>query len=66
METQTEQTEKKNETKKIAGLLFVGSMFIGMAAGFVFGNFMMYMFGGMGLGFILMAVVHLSESKKRG
>ena len=65
METQTQQTEKNNELKKVGGLLFVGCMFIGMAAGFFFGDFTMYMFGGMGLGFILMAVVHASQAAKK-
>lgn len=65
METQTQQTEKNNESKKVGGLLFVGCMFIGMAAGFFFGDFTMYMFGGMGLGFIMMAVVHASQSAKK-
>lgn len=66
METQTHQTEKTNESKKVGGLLFVGCMFIGMAAGFFFGNFTMFMFGGMGLGFIMMGVVHASEASKKG
>lgn len=72
METQTnvkyirsEQTDKMKFTRKSAGLLFVGSMFIGMAAGWFFENFIMCMFAGMGLGFILMAVVYASQAAKR-
>lgn len=65
METQTQQTERRKEAKKVGGLLFTGCMFIGMAAGWFFGNFAMCMFAGMGLGFIMMAVVHVSETNKR-
>ncbi len=65
METQAQKTDNKKETNKVGGLLFVGCMFIGMAAGFFFGNFTMYMFGGMGMGFIMMAVVHASQAAKK-
>ncbi len=65
METQTQETVKTKESKKAGGLLFVGSMFLGMAAGFLFGNFVTYMFAGMGLGFILMAVVIASQAAKK-
>ena len=65
METQAEQTDKMKETKKVGGLLFTGSMFIGMAAGWFFGHFSMCMFAGMGVGFILMAVVYASQAVKK-
>lgn len=42
MKIQTQQTEKSKETKKVAGLLFAGSIFIRHASSFIFGNFMMY------------------------
>lgn len=61
------ENEKKNlmnEARKTGGLLFVGSMFIGMAIGFYTGAFMLGLFGGMGVGFIMMGVVNLSESRK--
>lgn len=57
--------EKKKTTEKVAGLLFVGCMFIGMAAGWYFGSLLIGLFGGMGLGFILMAVVKMSEATKK-
>ena len=57
--------EAKKEAQKVGGLLFVGCMFIGMAAGWYFGKMTIGMFGGMGLGFIMMAVVTMSAANKR-
>ncbi len=58
-----------NETNKtsrsVGGLLFTGCMFIGMAAGWYFGNMLIGLFAGMGIGFILMAVVIMSAANKR-
>ena len=65
METQTQKTEEANETKKGEGLLFTGCMFIGMAAGWYFGNLVIGMFAGMGIGFILMAVAKLSDANRK-
>ena len=65
METETKQTDKTKEAKKAGGLLFTGSMFIGMAAGWYTGHFNIGMFAGMGIGFILMAVVIASEASRR-
>lgn len=59
------QAEKIKETRKVGGLLFIGSMFIGMAAGWFFGNFTTCMFAGMGVGFVLMAVVYASHASKK-
>ncbi len=64
METQTENTDKMKDSKKTGGLLFTGCMFIGMAAGWFFGHFNVCMFAGMGIGFIMMAVVIASQSSK--
>lgn len=64
METQSQQPNKSKAAKKAGGLLFTGSMFIGMAYGFYSGNFLIGMFGGMGIGFILMAVLIASEASK--
>lgn len=64
METQT-QNENAQASRKAGGLLFTGSMFIGMAAGWYFGNFLIGMFAGMGMGFILMAVVIASQASKK-
>lgn len=57
--------DRKKAIQKTGGLLFVGSMFLGMAAGFYFHRVAMGMFAGMGLGFILMAVTYMSEANKR-
>lgn len=65
METQNQTTEKTKSTQKAGGLIFVGSMFIGMAAGYYFGSFNIGMFAGMGIGFILMAVVIISQANRR-
>lgn len=65
METQEQNKEKNKAVRNTGGLLFVGSMFIGMAAGFYFGNFLIGLFSGMGIGFVLMAVVVISQANRR-
>ena len=60
-----ENNESKKTARKVGGLLFVGCMFLGMAAGFYFGAMPMGLFGGMGLGFIMMAVAIMSEANKK-
>lgn len=65
MENQTQPTNKIKEARKAGGLLFTGSMFMGMAAGWYYGNFTIGMFAGMGIGFILMAVVIASNASKK-
>ncbi len=42
-----------------------GGMFIGMAAGWYTGAFTIGLFAGMGIGFIMMAVVLVSASNKK-
>lgn len=65
METQNNYLEeKKKHAKTVGGKLFVGCMFIGLAVGWYFGNFIIGMFAGMGLGFILMAVAYASITNK--
>jgi hypothetical protein len=61
---ETQQPNKNKEVRKAGGLLFTGSMFIGMAAGWYMGNLNIGLFAGMGIGFILMAVVILSDRAK--
>lgn len=51
------ENEKDKSPKKIGDLLFIGSMFLGMAAGWYFDKLLIGMFAGMGIGFILRAVV---------
>lgn len=60
-----EQNQKRKSTAKAAGYLFVGCMFIGMAAGWYMHDLLPGLFGGMGIGFILSAVVYLSQSAKK-
>ena len=55
----------KAAAKKVGGLLFVGCMFLGMAAGFYFHEVQIGLFGGMGMGFIMMAVAIMSAANKR-
>lgn len=65
MSDNTGSDERKKAARKAGGLLFVGCMFIGMAAGFYFDAMVIGLFGGMGLGFIMMAVVIMSDANKR-
>jgi len=54
---------EKNSKDDIAGLVFVGCLFVGMAAGFVFWNIPAGVLGGLGTGFIGMAAVRLRLKK---
>jgi len=65
METQNQDIEKIKTTRRVAGLMFAGSMFLGMAGGWFFGHLTIGMFAGMGMGFILMAVVIASQASRR-
>lgn len=65
METQETQKDKKKAAQKVGGLIFAGSIFIGMAAGWWLGDFKTGLFAGMGIGFVLMAVVILSQASKK-
>lgn len=51
-------TNNKQEPKKsgISGLVFVGCMMIGLAIGFLIGNIAAGVLGGLGVGFIAMAI----------
>lgn len=59
------ENEKDKSPKKIGDLLFIGCMFLGMAAGWYFGKFLVGMFAGMGIGFILRAVVIANYRNKQ-
>jgi F0F1-type ATP synthase assembly protein I len=65
METQDQNQDKAKASKKAGGLLFVGCMFIGMAMGWYFDAYQIGMFGGIGVGFIMMAVVVMSNANRR-
>ncbi len=60
-----DRREAKKEAQKVGGLLFVGCMFLGMAGGWYFDKMVMGLFCGMGIGFIMMAVVLMSAANKR-
>ncbi len=49
---------QKNNASTIAGLIFVGCMFIGMGLGFLFDKLVIGLFIGMGTGFIGMAIAY--------
>ena len=59
------QDEKAKAAKRAGGLLFTGCMFIGMAAGWYFEDIKIGLFGGMGIGLIMMAVVVVSSANKK-
>jgi len=62
---ENDTNEAKKTAQKAGGLLFVGCMFIGMAAGFYYDKVPIGLFAGMGLGFIMMAVVWMSAANKK-
>ena len=47
----------------ISGLVFVGCLMLGIAAGFVIGNMALGFFGGLGVGFIAMAIVRYATGE---
>jgi predicted lipid-binding transport protein (Tim44 family) len=49
--------KQKPERKGISGLVFVGCLMLGLAIGFLTGNIAAGLFGGLGVGFIGMAIV---------
>ena len=48
---------KEPKRKGISGLVFVGCLMLGFAIGFITGNVVAGLFGGLGVGFIAMAIV---------
>ena len=60
-----DNSEAKKTAQKVGGLLFVGCMFVGMAAGKYYESMPIGLFGGMGIGFIMMAVVWMSVANKK-
>lgn len=65
METTNNHKDNKKTGSKIGGLLFTGCLFLGMAAGWYWGNLTIGIFAGMGIGFVLMAVVIASYSNRQ-
>ena len=52
-------SSEKQEPKRsgVSGLVFVGCLILGLAMGFLIGNMPVGLFGGLGVGFIAMAIV---------
>ena len=48
---------KGPKRKGISGLVFVGCLMLGFTIGFITGNLPAGLFGGLGIGFIAMAIV---------
>ena len=46
----------EHKRKGMSGLVFVGCLMIGLAAGFVIGNFAVSILGGLGIGFVAMGI----------
>ena len=49
--------EQEPKKKGISGLVFVGCLMLGFAVGFITGQIPAGLFGGLGVGFIAMAIV---------
>ena len=49
--------KQKPDRKGVSGLVFVGCLMIGLAIGLLLGNVAAGLFGGLGVGFIGMAIV---------
>lgn len=55
--------EKKDKTKDMSGIAFVGFFFIGMAVGAFYGRWDVGPFAGLGMGFIAMLLVMMKYHK---
>ncbi|MCA9951718.1 MAG: hypothetical protein KDE48_18835 [Anaerolineales bacterium] len=65
----SEKQELKNKGKGISGLVFVGCLMLGLAFSFITGNFVVGVLGGLGIGFIAMAIamaVGKQDSMRKG
>ncbi|HEX75201.1 MAG TPA: hypothetical protein G4O12_01310 [Dehalococcoidia bacterium] len=51
------ETTEPKKRKGVSGLVFVGCLMLGFAVGFMTGNMPVGFFGGLGVGFIAMAIV---------
>jgi len=54
----------KKKKEDIPGLAFVGCLFIGMALGMAYGNVAVGVLGGLGAGFIVMAMLKVLMKRK--
>jgi hypothetical protein len=53
----TDETEKSGKNRHIGGFVFAGCVAIGLAMGFLFGNWPFSFFIGLGAGFFAMAII---------
>ena len=53
----------KKERKGISGLVFVGCLMLGFAIGFITDNVVAGLFGGLGVGFIAMAIIRYTTGE---
>ena len=53
----------KKERKGISGLVFVGCLMLGFAIGFIVDNIVAGLFGGLGVGFIAMAIIRYTTGE---
>lgn len=60
----SEKNELRRKTNGVSGLVFVGCLLLGLAAGFLIGNFVVGILGGLGVGFVLMAIAMSGEDSK--
>jgi Na+/proline symporter len=59
-----ESKTKKRSLYSYSGIAFTGCMFFGMGIGSIFGHRNDGMFIGMGLGFILMTIIYISQREQ--
>jgi hypothetical protein len=57
--------EEKKEEKSIAGLFIPAGLFLGMGLGFALDNFVAWMFGGLGAGFVAFAIMLFIERRDK-
>ena len=55
----------KKKKEDIPGLAFVGCLFIGLALGMAYNNVAVGVLGGLGAGFIVMAILEYLMKKKK-
>jgi hypothetical protein len=58
-----ENQNQNKEVNKVAGMIFVGFMFVGIAAGMFFGKVPIGTLAGMGAGFIASAIYRSEKNK---
>lgn len=58
-----EKQELENKSYGTSGLVFVGCLMLGLAVGFLTGNFLVGILGGLGIGFLAMALAMANKGK---